>query len=336
MKLHMNLGEHSYDIILERRCLAKLNEYADLSHKAMIISDDNVPQKYIDTIAAQCREHVVHIVTHGEQAKSMASFQEICADLLEHQFSRKDLIIAVGGGVVGDLAGFAAASYMRGIGFIQVPTTTLSQIDSSIGGKVAINFNGVKNVIGAFYQPTLVLADPETLNTLTTRHYINGLVEALKAGLIYDKTLLELFETGDIENHIDEIIAKALMVKKAVVEQDEKEQGLRKILNFGHTIGHAIEADNHLHDLYHGECVALGMPYFIGDPLLKERTRSICQKLGLPMKVETNHKAWIDLMKNDKKADHDTIDTVWVNEAGLAEIKQMSLKEIAALLEASK
>lgn len=333
MKLHMNLGEHSYDIIMERGALSQLNQYIELKHKVMIISDDLVPRAYIDTIAAQCAECVVHIVKHGEQAKSLAVFETICSDLLKHHFSRKDMIIALGGGVVGDLSGYVAASYMRGIDFVQIPTTTLSQIDSSIGGKVAINFNGVKNVIGAFYQPKLVLIDPETLKTLPRRHYINGLVEALKAGLIYDPSLFQLFENGDIDADIDEIIAKALAVKKAVVEQDEKEAGLRKILNFGHTIGHAIEADNHMRDFYHGECVALGMMYFLSSSSLRKRTQAICRKMGLPSEVKANHAQWLSIMRSDKKADHDKIDTVWVEKLGHAEIKQMDLSDIAVLLE---
>ena len=150
---------------------------------------------------------------------------------------------------------------------------------------------------------------------------------------IYDASLFEMFENKDIDRDIDEIIAKALAVKKAVVEQDEKEQGLRKILNFGHTIGHAIEADNHLHDLYHGECVALGMPYFMSDKQLRERTQAICKKMGLPREVSAHHANWLSVMRNDKKADHDKIDTVWVHEAGQAVIKQMSIAEIAELLE---
>lgn len=333
MKFHMNLAERSYNIILKRGCLNQLHQYVNLKHKIMIISDDMVPQCYIDIVASQCEECFVHIVQHGEQAKSLQVFESICHDLLKYHFSRKDMIIALGGGVVGDLSGFVAASYMRGIDFIQIPTTTLSQIDSSIGGKVAINFNGVKNVIGAFYQPKLVLIDPNTLNTLPRRHYINGLVEALKAGLIYDSSLFHLFEEGDIDKDIEEIIAKALAVKKAVVEADEKELGLRKILNFGHTIGHAIEADNHLHDFYHGECIAFGMPYFIGDSELRKRTKMIFRKMGLPDKVTPNYTKWISIMRNDKKADHDTIDTIWVNTIGQAEIKQMKLSDIAKLLE---
>jgi len=332
----MNLNENSYDIILERGCLKRLSEYGECNHKVMIISDDNVPKAYIDTIAGQCKECCIHIVKHGEQAKSLSVFAEICEDLSKHHFSRRDMIIALGGGVVGDLSGYVAACYMRGIAFIQIPTTTLSQIDSSIGGKVAINFHGVKNMIGAFYQPKLVLIDPETLKTLPKRHYVNGLVEALKAGLIYDPSLFQLFESDSIDEKLDDIIAKALAVKKAVVEQDEKENGLRRILNFGHTVGHAIETSNHLHDFYHGECVAFGMMYFIDNPELQKRTARIYEKLGLPTSVEKDHKQWLQIMRNDKKADHDLIDTVWVRQLGHAEIIRMSLAEIAARLECVK
>ena len=142
----------------------------------------------------------------GEGAKSFPVFEHLCTKLLEHGFTRKDLVIAVGGGVVGDLAGFAAASYMRGIDFYNVPTTVLSQVDSSVGGKTAVNFNGVKNIIGAFYQPKAVLIDPETLKTLSKRHFSNGLAEAVKMSLTFDKELFELFETSDAHENIEKII----------------------------------------------------------------------------------------------------------------------------------
>lgn len=333
MKLHMELGKNSYDIVMERGALAHIHDWIDESRNVMIVTDDLVPQAYIDMLLAQLPHGIVHVVKHGEQAKSLEVFAEVNEDLLKHHFSRKDLMIALGGGVVGDLCGYVAASYMRGIPFIQIPTTTLSQIDSSIGGKVAINFHGVKNIIGAFYQPKLVIIDPNTLATLPRRHYINGLVEALKAGLIYDPELFALFEQGDIDQDIEMIIEKALRVKKAVVEQDEREQNLRKILNFGHTIGHAIESSYHLSELYHGECVALGMRYFIKDPQLKKRTLAIYEKLGLTAEVPVNPDALIDIIQNDKKADHDQVDTVWVSELGKAEIKAMKLTEIRQVLE---
>ena len=335
MILHMNLGEHSYDIHLEHGCLHRIHKMISLQRNVLIITDEGVPDEYVKIISDQCDDPIVHTVKQGEGSKSFPVYQELCQELLRHHFSRKDLIVALGGGVVGDLSGFVAASYMRGIDFIQIPTTTLSQIDSSIGGKVAINLDGVKNIIGAFYQPKAVFIDPDTLITLPKRHYYNGLVEALKAGLIADSKLFSLFEQDHIEDHLDEIIAKALAVKKNVVEQDEKEQGLRKILNFGHTIGHAIESCHHLHDYSHGECVAFGMMYFIDDSDLKQRVAKIYDRLNLPSLVTKDYDQWLNVMRNDKKADHNTVDTIWVRSLGNAEVVPMTLAEIASFMEKS-
>ena len=251
---------------------------------------------------------------------------------MEQQFSRKDCIIAIGGGVVGDLSGYVAASYMRGIDFIQIPTTTLSQIDSSIGGKVAINLDEVKNIIGAFYQPKIVIIDPDTLQTLPKRHYINGLIEALKEGLIYDESLFNLFEAGDIYKDLDQIIEKALYVKKDVVEKDEKEQHLRKILNFGHTIGHAIESYYHLSEYLHGECVAFGMLYFIEKEDIKKRVLAIYDKLGIKASAPYDPDTVYGLLCNDKKAAHGSVSIVKVKEIGKAEIQDMKLEEVRVLL----
>ena len=177
---------------------------------------------------------------------------------------RGDLVVAVGGGVVGDLAGFAASIYMRGVDFINCPTTTLSMIDSSIGGKTAVDLGDTKNIVGTFWQPKLVIVDPDTLSTLPQRHFVNGLAEAVKAALLADPELFSLFEQGDVDARIDEIIYRCLRFKKNIVEQAETEQGMRKALNFGHTLGHGIEAVRGIKGrrttgLYHGECVGLGI-----------------------------------------------------------------------------
>ena len=316
MNITMNLGRNSYDIIVERGLLDHLEEHIDTKRKIMIITDSGVPLQYIDRLLAQFPSAVVYVAKQGEQAKSFPVLEDICRTLLKHHFSRKDLIIALGGGVVGDLAGFCAACYMRGIAFIQIPTTTLAQIDSSIGGKVAINLAGIKNSVGAFYQPKKVLIDPNTLATLPKRHYQNGLVEALKAGLIQDASLFALFEQGDLETNIEAIITKALLVKKRIVEQDEKEQGQRKLLNFGHTIGHAIESGYHLSEYYHGE-----------------RLRTIYERMGLPNPPLREAKQWLEIMRNDKKADGEQVESVWVDEIGKARIQIMHFDELAALLE---
>ena len=281
MKLRIELREKSYDIHIEKGILHKIKEYINLDRKVMIVTDKGVPEKYMNIVKAQCPNGYSIAVEQGEGAKSFKVFEEVCRKLLDLGFHRNDLIIALGGGVIGDLAGFAAASYMRGIDFINIPTTTLSQIDSSIGGKTAINLGDTKNIIGAFYQPKGVFIDLEVLKTLPERHYYNGLVEALKAGLIYDRELFEIFENKNIDENLQEIIYRALLVKKDVVEKDEKEENLRKILNFGHTVGHGIEGFFHLKDVLHGEGVAMGMLPMIEDEELRERTKKILKKMNI-------------------------------------------------------
>ncbi len=250
--------------------------------------------------------------------------------MLLNGFSRKDCVVAVGGGVIGDLSGFAAASFMRGIDFYNIPTTVLSQVDSSIGGKVAINFEGIKNIIGAFYQPKCVLIDPDVLNTLPQRQISNGLAEAVKMGLTSDASLFELFENGEIADNIEEIIIRSLNVKKSVVEQDEKEAGLRKILNFGHTIGHAIES-NKFGELYHGECVALGMLYMCSQSVC-ERLIPVLKKLNLPTKTNYNKNEVIKALSHDKKSSEDCIAVIYVDEIGHFKIREKTVNEIAELL----
>ena len=332
MKLHVDLKENGYDIIMEHGILYRLNDHIDLNRKVMIVTDSGVPEAYANIVREQCKKGYIHVIEQGEDSKDLSIFKEINENLLAHKFSRKDCVIALGGGVVGDLAGYVAASYMRGIDFIQIPTTTLSQIDSSIGGKVAINLDEVKNIVGAFYQPKIVFIDPETLQTLPKRHYINGLIEALKAGLIYDASLFELFEQGDINKDLDTIIVKALKVKKDVVEQDEREQGLRKILNFGHTIGHAIESYYHLSEYLHGECVALGMLYFIDNEQLKQRVLHVYKRLGIRTQVDFDPEAVYQLLSRDKKADGDYVTIVRVRELGAAELVETPLSEVHDIL----
>ena len=258
MTIHMNLGEDSYDIVVERGVLSKANKQLNLNRRVLVVTDSVVPEEYAKSLASQCKEGIIYTVPMGEASKSLDILGKVLGTMLDNGFSRKDCVVAVGGGVVGDLAGFAASAYMRGIDFYNIPTTLLSQIDSSIGGKTAINFGGVKNIVGAFYQPKKVLIDPNLLATLPERQISNGFAEAIKMALTSDKELFDIFENKDIDENIDEIIIRSLNIKKSVVEQDEKESGLRKILNFGHTIGHGIESSEEMSELYHGECVALG------------------------------------------------------------------------------
>lgn len=328
MELRVNLTHKSYDIIIEHGVLHRIGAYINLNRKVLVISDDGVPQEYVDAVLNQCVDGYSVVVQQGEGAKSFPVYQMLCEKLLDLNFGRKDLIIALGGGVIGDLSGFVAATYMRGIEFIGIPTTTLSQIDSSIGGKVAINLEKVKNIVGSFYHPSVVLIDPDTLASLPPRHFANGLVEAVKAGLIYDASILDLFEQNDPKDVVDEIIYRSLLVKKAVVEQDEKEEHLRKILNFGHTIGHGIETVYGLHDLLHGECVAIGMIPMLEDEKLKERVLRIYKKLGLKSEIDYDPEAVYDVMTKDKKVKGNTITVVKVEEAGHARLEDIELDEL--------
>jgi 3-dehydroquinate synthase len=268
--------------------------------------------------------------------------------MLKYQFSRKDCVVSVGGGVVGDLGGFVASLYMRGIDFYNVPTTVLSQIDSSIGGKTAVNLAGIKNVIGAFYQPKAVLIDPDTLDTLPERQIVNGLFEAIKMGATNDKELFNLFLNDGLpkcpegtasdssyrwKENLDLIIEKALLVKKYVVEQDEKESHLRKILNFGHTIGHGFESAAHGRYL-HGECVALGMLYMSSEEV-QEQLCEIYENLGfeLPEFYSFNLEEVKEAVLHDKKASNRNCSVVFVSEIGKGSIEEWPMEAVLERLE---
>ena len=294
MKLTMQLGNRSYDIIMKRGCLANLYQFINLSNrKVFILTDSGVPAQYAQSVLAQCPDGMVYTVPQGEGSKSLKVFGQVQQAMLDFNMTRKDLLVSVGGGVIGDLGGFCAATYMRGIDFVNCPTTTLSQVDSSIGCKTAIDLGETKNIVGAFWQPKVVLVDFDTLETLPRRHYVNGLAEAVKMGLIADPELFALFEQGKPEDNIEQIIYRSLRVKKNVVEQDEREQGQRACLNFGHTIGHGIEAVKGIKGrrtvgLFHGECVALGMLPMIESKALQKRVRAVYRRLGLPLRTTYN------------------------------------------------
>lgn len=327
MIIPMNLGENSYDIIVERGILSRAKQHLDLHRRVLVVTDRGVPQEYAQTVAAQCGEGVVCTVEQGEGSKSLEEFGRLLHTMLDRGFSRKDCVVAVGGGVVGDLAGFVASAYMRGVDFYNIPTTLLSQIDSSIGGKTAVNFGGVKNIVGAFYQPKKVLIDPDLLRTLPARQIANGLAEAVKMALTSDKTLFDLLENENIDDRLDDVILRSLHVKKSVVEQDEREAGLRKVLNFGHTVGHGIESCG---GLYHGECVALGMLPMCSDAV-RERVVEVLRKCRLLSAPEYDWDAVAAAAFHDKKADGDTVTVVTVSEIGHFEIKTMPCKEVVAM-----
>ncbi len=326
MIVHVAPKSGAYDIVLERGCLSHAGELLDLARRVLIVTDDGVPAQYARTLAAQCLHPEILTVAQGEGSKSPGTLTQLLSRMLALGFTRGDCVAAVGGGVVGDLAGFAAGIYMRGIDFYNIPTTVLSQVDSSVGGKTAVNLDGVKNIVGVFHQPKKVLIDPQTLQTLPPRQISNGLAEAVKMALTSDAALFALFErTDDPLGQIDTIIERALRIKADVVTRDETEQGLRKILNFGHTIGHAIESFEGLHGLYHGECVALGMLPMCADDV-RARLLPVLRRLALPTALTIDPQRVMDAMLHDKKMQRGgKITAVYVPAVG-----QFALKDVPA------
>ncbi len=327
MNIHMNLKENSYDIIVKRGILGCAGKYLNLQRRVLVVTDSGVPEIYAQTVAKQCKKPIICTVESGEKSKSLKVFEALIQKMLDNNFSRNDCVVAVGGGVVGDLSGFLASAYMRGVDFYNIPTTLLSQIDSSIGGKTAINFSGVKNIVGAFYQPKKVLIDPEVLNTLSKRQISNGLSEAIKMALTSDGELFDIFETKDAQENIDEIIIRSLNIKKNVVEQDEKESGIRKILNFGHTIGHGIESSGNMSKLYHGECVALGLIPMC-DEKIRPRVIEVLKKCNLYNLIEFDWDKITEAAFHDKKADGEFVTVITVSQPGRFEIKTMKCSDV--------
>lgn len=331
MKTRVELGADSYDIIIERGAINKFAELTGINSKVLIVTDSGVPAEYSKCIASQFEESYIYTIPEGEASKNLDEFRKIQSFLLEKNFTRKDTVVACGGGVPGDLAGFVSACFMRGISFYNFPTTVLSQVDSSIGGKTAVDLDGIKNIVGAFHQPKMVVIDPNVLKSLPQRQISNGLSEAVKMSLTSNAELFEMFENVDVMEHIDEILFKSIEIKRNVVEQDVKEAGLRMILNFGHTLGHGIESEEELHALYHGECVALGMIPMCSENV-RERLIKVLNKLNLKTEISLNKDVVLSAITHDKKMRDNVLNTIFVNEVGTFEIKKMKAEELASLL----
>ncbi len=321
----LQLGNRSYAIKIAPGLLQHLGgECArlKLGHRCAVITDANAGRHFakaaLKSLAASGFAPVLISVPAGEKSKRL-SFVEKCHDqLAAHRLERKSFIVALGGGVVGDLAGFVAATYLRGIPFVQVQTTLLAQVDSSVGGKTGVNLKAGKNLVGAFYQPKLVLCDLDTLKTLPKREYVSGLAEVVKYGVIYDSVLFAQLERNlpkllqrDAAT-LAAVVARCCEIKANVVGQDETESGLRAILNFGHTIGHAIENSSGYGKFLHGEAIAIGQVVaarlshqILGLPTHDvERIEKLFVQAGLPVKIKLNpvrRKKLFTAMKLDKK-----------------------------------
>ncbi|MCM8711602.1 3-dehydroquinate synthase [Clostridium sp. SYSU_GA19001] len=348
LKLTVNLPDKSYPIYIEKGIIQNIGENIKKIYKnkkIAIITDSNVEKLYGQKLENNLiKENFITkmiIIEPGEKSKSFEVLQRVCDELLEFNLTRGDLIIAFGGGVVGDLGGFAASIILRGIPFIQIPTSLLAQIDSSIGGKVAVNSKHGKNLIGSFYQPVAVFIDPDLLRSLKDRVFYDGMAEVIKYGAIRNKelfyNLLQYKTKEELLQNIDMVIYSCLSIKKDVVEKDEKDTGERMLLNFGHTIGHGIEKCFNYEKFTHGEAVAIGMAAITEASeeleITEEGTSALLKKLiakyNLPYELpDINKTELFKAMNMDKKNIGKSMNIILLESIGQSFIKNIKPEEI--------
>jgi len=331
IKINIPIKENPYDVIISRGILHEINNYIDVNRQIVIITDDFIPKVYLNTIKEKMLNPLIFEVPQGESSKSMEIAYSIIDEMVDSKITRKCLVIALGGGVVGDLAGFISSIYMRGVDFIQIPTTLLSQIDSSIGGKVGINSSNMKNAIGTFYQPKMVLIDPNTLKTLAQREMHNGIGEMIKYGLIAEKELFIDICQNNIFLNIEDYIEKCIRIKRDLIVKDVFDHGERQLLNFGHTIGHAIEQFSR-YNLLHGEAVSIGMAKMAKHKHYYAELINVLDKYNLPSDYDYDIETIYNYIKTDKKASKNTINLVLVDEVGKGYIKNISINNIKEYL----
>ncbi len=352
MLLTVNLKEHDYQIKIQKSSLTNIGEWLkDIwsKRKIAIITDSTVNQLYTQEVKTSLTDSgfavTIMEVPSGESSKSLDMAEKLYAELAQNHFTKSDGIIALGGGVIGDLAGFVTATYMRGLAFVQVPTSLLAQVDSSIGGKTAVNTVAAKNLVGTFYQPEGVLIDPDVLSTLPQKHLEEGIAEIVKAAAIADDQLWQyldrLQDTVDLRQHAEDVIIAALKVKQEVVEKDEFDQNQRLILNFGHTIGHAIEKTVGYGKISHGESVAIGMLKItehaeeIG--LTAKTTAIKLQQMLDKFHLPTDLADWDpspinEAIVHDKKVRDDQLNIILLEKIGQAKIVPIRLEKMKEYL----
>lgn len=328
MIIRIELGDRSYDVVVEKGVAERASELLNIDRKVFLVTDDGVPAEYSEAIAEQSREAVIFRLPQGETSKNMRNLEALLSEMMEQGFTRSDCVVAVGGGMIGDIAGFAAATYMRGIDFYNIPTTLLSQADSSIGGKTAVNIGRTKNIAGSFWQPNGVLIDTATLSTLPDEQISSGMAEIIKSAMIADAELFEMLEKRD-DSSLEDLLIRSLLVKKHVVEEDEREGGLRRILNFGHTIGHGIES---VTGMLHGHAVALGMQLMCSEEA-RERLIRVLESCRLPLHTDCDRDAVYRAALSDKKMKGGRVSAVWVDEPGSCRIVELTPEELRKRIE---
>ncbi len=329
--------------------IGSLISQAAKARRAAIVTDDNVDAHYSEPVIASLESAgisaVKYVFPHGESSKCHDTLLGLYDFLAEHSFTRSDMLIALGGGVVGDLTGFAAATYMRGIEFVQIPTSLLAMVDSSVGGKTAVNINSGKNLVGAFYQPSVVIADTDTLSTLSDEFFIDGMAEVIKYGMIKSPEVFEMCNNlASRYDDMSDLISECVAIKAQVVENDERESGERMLLNFGHTLGHAIEKYHNFSGITHGAAVAIGMSVFthIAEEKgmckkgIADKLDALLEKHHLPTTSEAPMDVLFRYSLGDKKRNSKGIDIVICSDIGKSSTVRMSVEEYADFLGVNK
>lgn len=340
--IHVDTGK-PYDIFIERGIIDKCGEYVkkiSCAQKVTVITDSNVAPHYqwrvLNSFEKQGFNVTTHIFKAGEESKKLSTVSEMYHTLAEFKMTRRDLIVALGGGVTGDMAGFAAATWLRGIDFIQVPTSLLAQVDSSVGGKTGVDIPQGKNLVGAFHQPKAVLIDPDTLSTLPNEYINDGMAEVIKYGCIKDAEFFDSLAAFNALEHIEDVIEKCVTVKRDVVSRDEHESGERMLLNFGHTLGHAIEKIYDFKGISHGMAVAIGMILMakagekegITENGTSKKIADVCLKYGLPTSDEATFEDMVNIAKGDKKTAGGCINLVLLRKIGDSYTKKIKLDDL--------
>lgn len=329
-ELNVKVGK-GYNIFIEKGIMSSCGKYikeVSNASKVCLVSDTNVYKIYGNIVEEQLKavgyEVFTYVFEAGEESKTTATVISMVEFMAENRLTRSDIVVALGGGVCGDMAGFAASIYLRGIDFVQIPTSLLAQVDSSVGGKTAVDLPQGKNLCGAFHQPILVLIDPNTLDTLTPHFFSDGMAEVIKTGCIKSATLFEKTEKQDAREIIDDIIFECVSIKASVVERDEKEHGERALLNFGHTAGHAIEKLHGFTTISHGEAVGIGMVMItkageengITEKGTSARIENVLKKYSLMTEDSHSLQDIITCMNADKKRTADSINFVLLSKIG--------------------
>ncbi|MBO5377826.1 MAG: 3-dehydroquinate synthase [Ruminiclostridium sp.] len=346
-KIRVNASK-PYDVVIGKGLLSQAGSLvaeAVKGRKAVIVTDDIVNGLYAEKLIKSMTDAGftvdIFVFPNGEESKCHKTLMELYDFLAEKNITRSDFLVALGGGVVGDLTGFAAATYLRGIDYVQIPTTLLAQVDSSVGGKTAVDIGAGKNLVGAFKQPDIVIADIDTLDTLTEEIFTDGMGEVVKYGMIWSESLFDLLKTGKVKENLEKIVEECVDIKRQVVETDEFDTGLRMILNFGHTLGHSIEKYYNYHGFSHGKAVSAGMYLIttIGEKAglisgnISDELKACLVANNMPFESGTPAEALFSGAVNDKKRFSDTISIILCREIGKADIVKMNINDFKNMIE---